>query len=152
MDKISNNGTRNFMNCLVYIYVHVHKEKHLLGEVAISFDVIWEEDWEVACGNSTSPHLRWKYGRGRFSGTMVSSEFTRQGGHVLLSLHLSTLMIGFVATVSCCKSHARAICSWLITPKLIISRPTMTVATPNKHDLCLWLLGLDKGKQTNCYS
>lgn len=59
----------------------------------------------VTCGTEFFPELpiasdlRRADGRGKFSGTMVSNELRRHGGHNLLSLHFWTLDFDFEAII-----------------------------------------------------
>ena len=68
------------------------------GAVALSLCLEW----------STFSHVRWADGLGRFSGTMVSSEFSRHGWHRRWLLHCillffdSTTNSAPLATPECC--------------------------------------------------
>lgn len=85
----------------------------------------------------TASHLLLADGLGRFSGTMVSREFTCHGGHVLLSLHLGTS--GFdsaTATTNGDMSLAAATVLLLSSKSTVCIAPPITMhAMPTKHCL-----------------
>lgn len=79
----------------------------------------------------TSSHLLWADGLGRFSGTIVSSEFRLHGGHILLSLHLGPFKFSFDSTATCI-SLAMARSSPPTKPPPI-SSPIIMHAAPSTH-------------------
>lgn len=95
--------------------------------------------------NPTPSHFRRAAGLGKFSGTMVSSEFTCHGGHALLSLHL--FPFAFDSAIWCIFWSAIAMASPLPIIELSISSPMMMrQATPIMHWLFsdLSFFGLNK--------
>lgn len=79
----------------------------------------------------TSSHLLRADGLGRFSGTIVSSEFRLHGGHILLSLHLGPFKFSFDSTATCI-SLAMARSSPPTKPPPI-SSPIIMHAAPSTH-------------------